>query len=160
MDRCIRLFERMIVSALTVMMAVLILLATIELGWIIMRDILTPPIALLEVNEILDIFGFFLLVLIGLELLETIKAYLVEHVVHVEIVLEVALIAIARKVIILEPKEYPPLTLFSIAALILTLAIAVYVEKRARRVVSRIPRTETVARPDLTPSQATETGNS
>jgi uncharacterized membrane protein (DUF373 family) len=37
--------------------------------------------------------------LIGIELLETIKAYLLEKVVHVEIVIEVALIAIARKVI-------------------------------------------------------------
>ncbi len=47
-----------------------------------------------------EIFGFFMLILIGIELLETIRAYLVENVVHVEVVIEVALIAIARKVII------------------------------------------------------------
>ena len=47
-----------------------------------------------------EFVGFFLLVLIGIELLETIKAYLLTNVIHVEIVLEVALIAIARKVII------------------------------------------------------------
>lgn len=132
MDRGVRLFERTIIVALIVMMIVVITLATIELGWIIISDIMTPPIVLLEIDELLDIFGFFLLVLIGIELLETVKAYLVEHVVHVEIVLEVALIAIARKVIILEPKEFPPVTLLSIAALIVTLATAVYVEKRAR----------------------------
>ena len=114
------------------MMMVVIVLATIELGWLIISDILTPPIILLEITELFDIFGFILLVLIGIELLETIKAYLNEHVVHIEIVLEVALIAIARKVIILEPKELPPVTLLSIAALIVALAMAVYVEKRAR----------------------------
>ena len=67
---------------------------------------ITPPIILLEINELLEIFGFFLLVLIGVEILETIKAYLLEKVVHVEIVLEVALFAIARKVIILDLEKY------------------------------------------------------
>ena len=143
-----------------VMMAILISLAPVELVWIIVRDITIPPVALLEVNELLDIFGFFLLVLIGIELLETIKTYLAEHVVHVEIVLEAALIAIARKVIILDPKEYAPVTLLSIAALIVTLAIAIYIEQRARLATPLIPRTDTTSRSDTTPSQERETGNS
>ncbi|MGD8520507.1 MAG: phosphate-starvation-inducible PsiE family protein, partial [Desulfobacterales bacterium] len=98
--------------------------------WIIIKDIITPPIILLEIEELLEIFGFFLLVLIGVELLETIKAYLVEKVVHVEVVIEVALIAIARKVIILDLEKYEDLTLFGIAALILAIAIAIYAIKR------------------------------
>ena len=88
-------FERVIVYSLIVMMILTVSLTTIELGWIIIRDVITPPIILLEIEELLEIFGFFLLVLIGVELLETIKAYLTEKVVHVEIVIEVALIAIA-----------------------------------------------------------------
>jgi uncharacterized membrane protein (DUF373 family) len=105
-------------------------LATLELGWVIIRDIITPPIILLEIDELLEIFGFFLLVLIGIELLETIKAYLMTHVVHVEIVLEVALIAIARKVIILDLEKYESLTLIGIAALISAVALAFWVIKR------------------------------
>lgn len=145
MDQYLKTFERFIVFALIVMMVVVILLATAELGWIILRDILTPPVVLFEIDELLDIFGFFLLILIGVELLETIKAYLVEHVVHVEIVLEVALIAIARKVIILEPKELPPLTLLSIAALIVTLAVAFYLEKHARHRIRMASGPDTAA---------------
>jgi uncharacterized membrane protein (DUF373 family) len=132
-DRALKHFERLIVLALILMMVVVILLATIELGWIIWQDILTPPLFMLDIDELLDIFGFFLLILIGIELLETIKAYLTDHIIHVEIVLEVALIAIARKVIILDPKELPALTLLGIAALIVTLASAFYLEKHARR---------------------------
>ncbi len=132
-DRALKYFERLIVLALILMMVVVILLATIELGWIIWQDILTPPLFMLDIDELLDIFGFFLLILIGIELLETIKAYLTDHIIHVEIVLEVALIAIARKVIILDPKELPALTLLGIAALIVTLASAFYLEKHARR---------------------------
>ena len=50
--------------------------------------------------------------LIGVELLETLKAYVKKDVIHVRVVLEVALIAMARKVIIEEPNTVPSLTLF------------------------------------------------
>ena len=123
-------FEHMIIHALIVMMVIIILLSTIELAWIIIKDILSPPIVMLRIEELLEVFGFFLLVLIGIELLETIKAYLIEKVVHVEIVIEVALIAIARKVIILDVDKYSHLTVMGIAALILAMAAAIFAIKR------------------------------
>lgn len=57
------------------MMALVVVLATVELGWTIIQDITTPPVVLLELDELLDIFGIFLLVLIGVELVETIKVF-------------------------------------------------------------------------------------
>lgn len=123
-------FERTIILALIGMMVVVVVLSTIELGYLIVRDIFTEPIFLLEIQELLDIFGFFLLVLIGIELLETIRAYLVTNVVHVEIVLEVGLIAIARKVIILDVSKYESLTLIGIAALIVAVSMAYYVVRK------------------------------
>jgi len=124
-------FEKAVTVTLVVMMAIVLLLATIELGWIIVKDIITPPVFLLEINELLDIFGLFLLVLIGVELLETIKAYLKESVVHFEVVLTVAMIAIARKVITLDVKDLPAMTLVGIAAIIVALAAAKYFFRRA-----------------------------
>jgi uncharacterized membrane protein (DUF373 family) len=126
-------FEKAVTVTLVAMMAVVVLLATIELGWIIIKDIITPPVMLLEINELLEIFGLFLLVLIGVELLETIKAYLKENVVHIEVVMTVAMIAIARKVIILDVKDLPALTLVGIAAIIVALAAAKYYYRRENR---------------------------
>ena len=117
-------FEKLITVTLVVLMAVVVLMATIELGWIIIKDIITPPVFLLEIQELLEIFGLFLLVLIGVELLETIKAYIKDNVVHIDVVLTVAMIAIARKVIILDVKELPSMTLLGIAAIIVALAAA------------------------------------
>jgi uncharacterized membrane protein (DUF373 family) len=122
-------FERYIVSALIIMMVFVVLVATVELGWIIIKDIINPPIFMLVITDLLEIFGFFMLVLIGIELLETIKAYLVDNVVHVEIVLEVALIAIARKVIIFDIEKYQGLSIIGTAALILAVASAYYAVK-------------------------------
>ncbi len=133
MNAALKLFEKIILTSLVGMMALVVALATIELGWVIVKDIITPPVFLLEINELLDIFGLFLLVLIGLELLDTIKSYLTEHKLHVEIVLVVAMIAIARKVIILDAEKLSALTLIGIGVIILALTIGYYLVKQGHR---------------------------
>ena len=130
MERFLGRFQRVIASALILMMALIVAIATIELAWLIVKDLLATEGMLLGIDYLLDMFGFFLLVLIGLELLETIHVYLVEHVVHVEVVVEVAIIAIARKVIILDVKDLEALTLIGIASIIAALALAFWIIKR------------------------------
>jgi len=132
LSRAIKKFEHAIVVSLIAMMMVVVALSTLELAWTIAQDIFTPPVILLEVDELLDIFSFFLLIVIGLELLETIKAYLRDNAIHIEIVLEVALIAIARKVIVLDLTKYDGLSVLAIAALIITLAGASFLQRIAR----------------------------
>jgi len=146
LEKLLKLFENIIVGSLILMMILVILLSTIELGRALVLDIITPPYFRLEINDLLEVFGFFMLILIGVELLETIRAYLNEHVVHVEIVIEVAMIAIARKVIIIDVKEYSPNTLFAIAGIVLSLAGAYYLYKRVRyrRVFDTSHMTKTV----------------
>ena len=122
--------EKVIVLSLLVMMVAVVLLSTIELGLLIIKDISTPPIFILEIDELLDIFGMFLLVLIGVELLETVKMYLTKKTVHVEVVFTVAMIAIARKVIILDVKELSSLTLIGIGVIIFALSAGYYLVRR------------------------------
>src|SRR5271169_6152440 len=110
-----------------------VVLSTVHLGVLIAQEVWAPPRFLIRVQGLLEIFGYFLLVLIGVELLETLKAYLKKDVIHVRVVLEVALIAMARKVIIEEPNAVPGLTLFGIAALILALGIAFHFERQSKR---------------------------
>ena len=125
--------QRFTVLALAGMIAVVVLLSTVHLGVLIAEEIWAPPRFLIRVQGLLEIFGYFLLVLIGVELIETLKAYLKKDVIHIRVVLEVALIAMARKVIVEEPNTVPSMTLFGIAALILALGIAFHVERQARR---------------------------
>ena len=119
-------FETHINVTLLGMLALVVVLATVDLGWIIIKDILTPPVFLLDVAELLELFGAFLLVMIGLELLGTVKTYITKKTIHVEVVLLVAIIAIARKVVILEPKEMDGTRLLGIAAIIFALSIGYY----------------------------------
>jgi uncharacterized membrane protein (DUF373 family) len=122
--------EKYIIKILMAMMAIVIVLATLELGWILITDLITPPLFLLEVDELLDIFGMFMLILIGVELLETIQTYSEEKTIRVEIVIAVAIIAIARKLIILDYNKLSTLTLWDAGAVILCLALSYYLLQR------------------------------
>ena len=137
MLKIIEKFEIIINVALLAMLAIVVLLATIDLGWIIVKDVMTPPVLLLEVDELLELFGAFLLVMIGVELLDTVKIYITKKTIHVEVVLLVGIIAISRKVVILEPRTMDALTLIGIAAIIFALTIGFYFVKLAARKASR-----------------------
>ncbi|MCX7988218.1 MAG: phosphate-starvation-inducible PsiE family protein [Thermodesulfovibrio sp.] len=126
-------FKRALIVVIIFLLAIVLLLATVELVYVIVKDIMSPPLFLLELDELLEIFGVFMLVIIGIELLESItKTYLKEGVDHVKVVLAVAMIAIARKVIILDVKEISSITMLGIAAIILALSIGYYLSKSKR----------------------------
>ena len=133
MFRYLEKFEEAISRALLLMMAAVVLLTTIELAWILVKDVLTPPVFLLEIGEILERFGMFLLVLIGIELMHSVKIFIKRREIHLEAMLVVALVAVARKVIVLEPKELAPEAVLGLAALALALTIGYYLVKRAGR---------------------------
>jgi uncharacterized membrane protein (DUF373 family) len=125
--------EYMVIRALVVMMALVVFFASLDLAWIIIQDIIVPPYLLFDVNRLLEIFGMFLLVLIGIELLESIRTYFDKKVIHVEVVMTVALIAVARKVIILDVKELDGLKLIGIGVIIFALAFGYVYIKRCYR---------------------------
>jgi uncharacterized membrane protein (DUF373 family) len=118
-------FEILIAWVLAILLVLVILLATIDLAVEIIKTVFyVSPHFLVAVDELLKMFGLFLIILLGLELLEMVKAFFQEDVIHVEVVLIVALIALARKVIILELHEPTPGILAGMAALILSVAVS------------------------------------
>ncbi|MFW6080235.1 MAG: phosphate-starvation-inducible PsiE family protein [Gemmatimonadota bacterium] len=131
MDEQLQRFERAVILALIVLMAVVVVLATLEFAWILVLDILSPPVVILEVDELLELFGIFLLVLISLELLEILRAYLGGGAVRLEVVLVVASIAVARKVIVVDVGETSAGVLIGLATLILALAASYHLWHRA-----------------------------
>ena len=131
-ERIVDGFQHVIILALLSLMLVVISVAAIDLAILIVRSIVLPPyFTVLTLTEILDILSAFLMVLIAMELLETIRMYLEEDKVHVNVVLLVAIIAIARKVIILDVKHMEPMILFGIASIIIALCAGYYFLRRA-----------------------------
>lgn len=131
MQKVLEKFERIVVLTLMAFMMLSVLLATIEVGVILWQQMIKPPFMLLDVKEMMEVFGFILMVVIGLELLETIKAYLDKRVIHVEVVLLVAIVAVARKIIIMDYKEITPQMILAVAALVIALSVGFWAVRRA-----------------------------
>ncbi len=128
MERFLYRFQRIIIIFLLVLMVFVIALSSIELLFIIIEEIASHQSKfLLDINQLQEIFGFFLMILIGLELIETMKVYLAKASVHVEIIFLVALIAITRKVIILDIHALSALTLIGVASIIIALTVGYYI---------------------------------
>ena len=133
-DRLVKGVERTehaVVLALLVMMLIAVALSTVELGFILAKQLWTPPRMLLNFDNMLEVFGFFLMVLLGLELLETIKAYLAENTLHVEVVMLVAIVAISRKIILLDYEKWTPGMVAAVAGVILALSTGYWMVKKA-----------------------------
>lgn len=117
---------RCVVRALLVLLAILIVAATVDLGWTLAVDLLSPPVGRLNLQETLGTLGMFLTVLIAIEMMHVVRLYLEDRHLDVEIVLMVALIAIARKVIVFDLEKFEAPHMFGIAAIILALACALF----------------------------------
>ncbi len=124
-------FERIIIYSLIVMMVFVVTLSTIRLGSNIFQEMMKPPKFLLNIEQLFVVFGFFLMILIGLELLESLRAYVSEDQIHVEVIFTIALIAVARKVITLDLTEVPTGLLYGLAAILLSLGIGYFLIKKA-----------------------------
>jgi uncharacterized membrane protein (DUF373 family) len=122
--RFIKGFERIILVILMLLLMAIVTVITAELAWLLVKELTPTRQLLLDVEEIFELFGFFLLVLIGVELITTLKVYLGQGAIHGEVVLEVALIAVAQKVIVMNVSRASPGALLGLAALIVALAAA------------------------------------
>lgn len=115
--------ENVAAKVLVLAMSIVILISLVDLVLLLIRDISADPVGFFD-KTLIDIFGLFLNILIALELLENITAYLKKHIVQVELVIVTSLIAVARKIIIFDFNQYDSFTLFALGAAILALSIS------------------------------------
>lgn len=122
--------EKVIVTVLIFMMSLILISATLELVYTLFMDFYNNETILISLDTLMDSFGGFLLILIGIELLETIKVYLKQNIVHVEVVVLVAIIALARKIVIIKIEEMPFITTIGMALLIMALSASYFLLKK------------------------------
>lgn len=122
-------FEQFIVLVLLGLLMAVVLYATVGFLILIVK-LMVQNFRASEFHVTLpmlhEVFAGFLMLLIGLELMKTIVMYLDDRIVHVEVVLSVAMIAIARHAIDMDFKSFPPLSMIGTGVIILALAIGYY----------------------------------
>jgi uncharacterized membrane protein (DUF373 family) len=135
MERFLHRFKQAILGFVLAVLVIVLALGAVELAAAGIRQILQPPIFLLDVTRLTEIFSIVLMLVIGLELIESVEvAYFSKEGIGklVEYIILIAMIAIGRKIIILDVTHLEPLTLIGIAAILLALAAGYYFLKKTR----------------------------
>lgn len=114
---------RFAIRILAVLMVAVILWGVADVVYIIYQRLLSPPMFLMDINDIFYTFGGFMVVLIAVEIFINIRLYLGTNVFPVQLVVATALMAIARKVIVLDFDTVTPPYLLGIAAITLALGV-------------------------------------
>lgn len=114
---------RFAVRILAVMMVAVIFWGVADVGYVLYERLVAPPMWLLSISDILATFGAFMAVLIAIEIFQNIILYLEDEILHIKIVLATALMAVARKVIILDFDETSPEYIFAVALVLAALGI-------------------------------------
>lgn len=128
-DKILSLFNQMIkfaVKVLALLMVIVIFLGVIDVIYVLYKKLVAPPFLLLEISDILNAFAAFLAVLIAIEIYQNIVMYLRTDVIPVKLVVATALMAISRKVIILDFNDITPDYIYATAAVVIALGITYY----------------------------------
>lgn len=118
--------ETILAKVLSLIMIVVIIVSTIDLIRIVVVDVYLDPRVLFN-RGLFEIFGMFLNILIALEILENITAYLRKHVIQVELVIITSLVAIARKIIILDLDKTTGISIIGLGVAIFALSVSYFI---------------------------------
>lgn len=121
---------RYAVKALAVLMTAVIVWGVLDVIYVIGMQLATPPFMLLEVDGIFKVFGAFMAVLISIEIFANIVVYLKSEMIHLRLVLATAMMAAARKVIVLDYKTMDPLFVLSLGGVIIALSVSFWLVHR------------------------------
>jgi uncharacterized membrane protein (DUF373 family) len=135
MNRIVAKVELVTISAMQLLLIFAIATATTVLFFLYGRDLIVDARKIASVADLLPAmqqsFAGILIVVLGLELMETLKTYFSEHQVRVEVILVVAIIAIGRHVIQVDFEHTSGVVDMGLASLILALAVGYFLVKRA-----------------------------
>lgn len=122
--------EGLVARVLSLVMVAVILVAVGDLAILLVQELFSSPLGFFN-KTLFKFFGLFLNILIALELLENITAYLRKDVLLVELVIVTSLIAIARKIIILDFEKTTGTEIIGLAIAIFSLSVSYWIIHRS-----------------------------
>ncbi|MGF6697944.1 uncharacterized membrane protein (DUF373 family) [Paraburkholderia sp. MM5496-R1] len=119
-------FEQSVLVAAQILLMAVILAMVIQL-WVMFSSGLVERVSSLDtvpelMKSVQSAFSGVLLIILGLELMETLRVYFKSHRIRLETILAVAIIAVGRHVINLDVEHMAGTSLIGVAAVVLALA--------------------------------------
>jgi uncharacterized membrane protein (DUF373 family) len=135
--RSLHLVIRLCVKLLAILMTLVIVWGVADVCYVLYTRLATPPVMLLNVSDIFKVFGAFMVVLIAIEIFINIRMYLGSNTLPIKLVIATALMAIARKVIVLDLPGTEAIYVFGIAAVVLALGISYWLIGKTGRIIDQ-----------------------
>ena len=121
------LFERAIAAVLLVLLLLATLMLAVQAAWTFARELIQDPQSVVDARGTTQLFGAVLTVLIGMGLFATVKTLSSKRGHHVQAVFLIAMIAAARRVILLDVKRPEGFVLLlGAAAIVLALSVGLH----------------------------------
>lgn len=124
--------QKFTAKILSLVMIFVVVVSVWDLIIVTIEEFMTEPV-LVGHQTLFKLFGLFLDVLIALEILENITAYLQSNMVQMELVLVTSLIAMARKIIIFDFNKAGGFELVGVATAILALSLSYFIIRHSNR---------------------------
>ncbi len=124
--------QKFTAKVLSLVMIFVVVVSVWDLIIVTIEEFMTEPV-LVGHQTLFKLFGLFLDVLIALEILENITAYLQSNMVQMELVLVTSLIAMARKIIIFDFNKAGGFELIGVATAILALSLSYFIIRHSHR---------------------------
>ncbi|MEH6558854.1 MAG: phosphate-starvation-inducible PsiE family protein [Oceanicoccus sp.] len=124
---------RVAVRFLACLMVMVILWSIADVVYVLYQKMHTPPYFLLDLEDILDTFAAFMAVLIAIEIFTNIRLYLGTNIVPVQLVIATALMAVARKVIVLDLKDVTAEQIAGLALVTIALGVSYWLVQKEPR---------------------------
>ena len=133
-------FEAATVLALKILLTLAVALAVVLLYVLFINGVRSQLTAIDNVSglqaSLQQVFAGVLLVLLGLELIETLHVYAAEHHVRIEVILIVAMIALGRHIVQMDFEHLSGPVLLGVAGLMTGLAVSYFLITTAHRPAS------------------------
>lgn len=130
----IKKFEVVVFYLLTAVVALYIVIEVVELFYQFGKAILTrqenSPRLLVTKEQTAMVLPVFFNILIAIELIDTFNVYIEEHSIKVQSILLIGLIAVGRKLLVLDIGHSDGITNIGLASIIIALSVGYYLVKR------------------------------
>ena len=130
MLRVLHITIRFAIRILAFLMVLVIYWSIADVVYVLYLKLSTPPYFLLDVEDILQTFGAFMVVLIAVEIFINIRLYLGSNIIPVELVVATALMAVARKIIVLDLKLVSAEQIGALALVTISLGVTYFLLRK------------------------------
>ena len=117
---------KLAIRILAILMVAVIFWGVADVVYVLYKQLLEPPFMLLSLSDIFKTFAAFLAVLIAIEIFQNIVLYLRTDVFPLKLVIATSLMAMARKIIIIDFNDVIPMHIFAVGFVVLALGITYY----------------------------------